>query len=85
MREQSQVPCDRSWRLSNHAGSNHISVFEGYAIGKHEEEAHKRTFLDVKALSLREEEAFLEEMLSKGLMQYVPCFEGNIVKHMFLH
>jgi hypothetical protein len=63
----------------------HIYGFEGYTIGKHEEEAHKRTFLDVKALSLRDEEAFLEGMLTKGLTQYVPCFEGNIVKHMFLH
>lgn len=63
----------------------HIYVFEGYTVGKHEEEPHKRTFLDAKALSLQDEKAFLKEMLSKGLMQYVPCFEGNIVKHMFLH
>lgn len=45
----------------------YIYGFEGYIIGKYEEEVYKRIFLDVKAFFLRDEEVFLEGMFIKGL------------------
>lgn len=42
-------------------------------------------FLDFKTFLLQDEEAFLEEMFSKGWRQYVPGLDGNAFKHMFYH
>lgn len=78
------MPCDRSQKLLSCTDTIR-SVFLKVTLLASMKTHKRRTCLDVKALLFQDEDVFLEEMLSKGWRQYVPCFEGSVVKHMFLH
>lgn len=79
------MPCDSSQKLLSYTGTIRFVFLKVTLLASMKKNHKRRTFLDVKALLFQDEDTFLEEMLSKGWRQYVPCFEGSVVKHMFLH
>lgn len=87
MCEGSQVPCYRLGKVLSKAGIIRLYICEGYVIGKQEKHTplEQEMFLDFKTLLFQDEEAFLEEMFSKGWRQYVPGLDGNAFQHMFYH
>lgn len=82
------MPCYRLGKVLSKAGTIRLIFVKVMLLASRKKKhtpLEQEMFLDFKTFLLQDEEAFLEEMFSKGWRQYVPGLDGNAFKHMFYH